>query len=113
MKSWNRATALVAEVTPAEAHQHLGDDNALLIDVRELHEWRAGRAAGARHIPLGDLARRVRELPRERPVYVICASGNRSRVAAEMLQQAGFTSPINVRGGTSAWIRAGLPLERS
>lgn len=109
---WNRPRSSVAEATPAEAHERIQRDGAILVDVREAHEWRAGRAAGAHHIPLGELSRRAGELPRERPVYVICASGNRSKVAANMLHRAGFDCPINVSGGTAAWVRAGLPLER-
>lgn len=109
---WNRPKSAVAEATPGEAHERITNDGALLIDVREPHEWRAGRAAGARHIPLGELARRAGEVPKERPVYLICASGNRSKVAAEMLHRAGFACPINVSGGTGAWMRARLPVER-
>jgi rhodanese-related sulfurtransferase len=109
---WNRSRSLVAEVTPAEAHERVVSGEGILVDVRDPHEWRGGHPVGARHIPLDELSRRVDELPKERPVYVICASGGRSRVAAEMLQQAGFACPINVNGGTSAWMRSALPMER-
>ncbi len=109
---WNRPRSRVAEATPAEAHERVVNGEGVLVDVREPHEWRAGHAAGARHIPLGELPRRAAELPKERPVYVICASGNRSRVAAEMLHEAGFVCPINVNGGTGAWMRSALPMER-
>lgn len=109
---WNRSKSAVAEATPSEAHERVTNGDALLIDVREPHEWRAGRAAGARHIPLGELAQRSGELPREHPLYLICASGSRSKAAASLLQRAGFASPVSVRGGTDAWMRAGLPVER-
>lgn len=109
---WNRTRSRVAEATPAEAHDHVAHGEGILVDVRELHEWRSGRATGARHIPLAELPRRVTELSKERPIYLICASGSRSRVAAEMLHQAGFVCPINVSGGTSAWQRSALPMER-
>jgi rhodanese-related sulfurtransferase len=90
-----------------------GDENdAVLVDVREAHEWRAGRAPGARHIPLGQLPEELERLPRTAPVYLICRSGNRSHTAAAYLKQAGFERPINVRGGMLAWERAGLPVER-
>ena len=108
---WNRPKSTVAEATPTEAHERVTDGGGILIDVRETHEWRGGRAAGARHIPLKDLAHRSGELPKEHPVYLICASGNRSKVAAELLHRAGFACPINVSGGTSAWRRARLPIE--
>jgi thioredoxin 1 len=85
---------------------------AVLIDVRESHEWKAGHARGARHIPLAELPGRLNQLPREAPVYLICATGNRSRNAAAFLRKNGFQHPVNVRGGTAAWHRAGLPIER-
>jgi rhodanese-related sulfurtransferase len=86
--------------------------DAVLVDVREPHEWRAGRARGARHIPLGQLPQQLESLPRQAPVYLICRSGNRSHTAAAYLKKAGFERPINVRGGMLAWERAGLPVER-
>lgn len=109
---WNRTRARVAEATPAEAHERVTNGDGILVDVRDPHEWRAGHAVGARHIPLADLPQRLAELPRERPVYLICASGGRSRAAAEMLHNAGFVCPVNVNGGTSAWQRSHLPMER-
>ena len=99
---WNRSRFRVTEATPAEAHERLVQGEGILVDVRDPHEWRTGHAAGARHIPLAELPRRVAELARERPVYLICASGGRSLAAAEMLHNVGFVCPINVSGGTSA-----------
>lgn len=101
----------VDEVAPTEAHQRLAGGEGILVDVREPHEWRAGHAAGARHIPLQDLPGRIAELPADQPVFLICAAGGRSRTAAELLQDAGFAAPINVRGGTAAWQGAALPME--
>lgn len=104
------------KVNEADAKDAAGrlatEPGAVLIDVREPHEWRAGHARGARHIPLGELPGRMEQLPREAPVYLICATGNRSRTAAAFLQKNGFSRPVNVRGGTAAWQRAGLPIER-
>lgn len=90
----------------------LADPGAVLVDVREPHEWRAGHARGARHIPLAQLPASLDQLPRDAPVYLICATGNRSRSAAALLKKSGFSRPLNVRGGTAAWQRAGLPIER-
>jgi len=99
-----------AHVTETAAALERGD--GVLVDVREDFEWRQGHAAGARHIPLLELPARLAELSRETPVYLICASGNRSGRAAEFLGRNGFARAINVRGGTVAWHRAGLPIER-
>jgi rhodanese-related sulfurtransferase len=89
-----------------------GAEEAVLVDVREPHEWRAGHVADARHIPLNQLPQQLETLPRGAPVYLICRSGNRSHTAAAYLKRAGFERPINVRGGMIAWERAGLPVER-
>jgi rhodanese-related sulfurtransferase len=87
-------------------HEH----GALLIDVREPDEWRAGHAPGAQHIPLGSLARRLPELPRDRDVLLVCRSGNRSGSARGLLARNGFPRAFNVAGGMLAWARAGLPI---
>ncbi len=100
------------ETDPAEAAPEIAAGRAVLLDVRDPHEWAAGHAVGAVHIPLTRLASRIDEVPRDRTVYVICASGNRSKVAAQILHRAGIESAVNVRGGTIAWMRAGLPLTR-
>ena len=103
------AGSSVAEVDVTEAKRRQ-DAGAMLVDVREPHEWRDGHAKGARHIPLGDLSRRAGELPQDREILVICRSGNRSRTATQLLQRAGFERVVNVQGGTMAWMRHSLPL---
>jgi rhodanese-related sulfurtransferase len=102
----------IEELDPAQVAEELGAVPGVLVDVREVHEWHAGRAASAVHIPLGQLAGRAHELPRNQPVFLICASGNRSKVAAQILVNAGFQRAVNVRGGTIAWMRGGLPMTR-
>jgi rhodanese-related sulfurtransferase len=79
-----------------------------VIDVREPYEWEAAHAAGAIHIPLGDLPARLTEVPTGVPVHVICAAGGRSLQGAAFLEQNGLTA-INVTGGMAAWQQAGLP----
>lgn len=106
----------IASISPAEVHARMARGETVdLIDVRTAVEWAGGRAAGAIHAPLGGLdpaavmaARRGRP---EDPLYIICASGGRSLAACEAFHQAGFTQAVNVSGGTSAWRRAGLPVE--
>jgi rhodanese-related sulfurtransferase len=110
MKLFQRSPA-VPEVSPAEASKRVDDGNAVLVDVREAFEWQVGRAAPARHIPLGDLQAQLEKLPRDKDVMVICASGNRSKKGARILQEAGFTA-ASVSGGTAAWARAGLAIKR-
>ncbi len=99
------------QISVAEAKQRQ-DAGAVLVDVREPDEWRAGRAAGARHVPLGQLPNRLAEIPRDRSVLLICRSGNRSGAAQRQLLAQGYTSVANVSGGMVAWTRAGLPLQQ-
>src|SRR5947207_1100812 len=80
-----------------------------LLDVREQDEWDAGHIDGAQHIPLGELAARMGEVPRDRTVVAVCRSGSRSDRAARGLRAAGFAAE-NLDGGVTAWSRAGLPL---
>ena len=85
---------------------------ALLVDVREPEEYAGGHVPGAVNLPQSDLASRLDELPRDRPVYVVCQGGMRSTRAAQFLRQVGFTDIVNVAGGTNAWLAAGRPVER-
>jgi len=89
-----------------------GDKPALLIDVRETWEYARGHAAGAKNIPLSQLGQRVREIPRDRDVLLICQSGNRSMQAANYLVKQGVTRVTNVTGGTTIWRAHGLPFEQ-
>lgn len=86
------------------------DADTTLIDVREPAEYVEAHVPGAVLIPMGQLASRLDEVPREGTVYVICRSGNRSGAMGPLLDAQGFDS-VNVVGGTAAWVRAGHPYE--
>ena len=81
-------------------------DGALVIDVREADEYVAGHVPGAELMPMGQLPSYLDELPKDRPVYVICASGNRSLSMTSFLVQSGYDA-WSVAGGTSAWVSSG------
>lgn len=85
---------------------------ALLLDVREPAEYARGHLPGAVSLPQAELASRLEELPRDRPILVVCESGSRSCRSAQFLTQMGFERVANVAGGTHAWRTAGKPLER-
>lgn len=85
---------------------------SFLLDVREPQEYAEGHVPGAINLPQSDLASRLEELPRDRPIFVICRSGVRSMRAAQFLKQVGFADVINVQGGTLAWTAAGKAVER-
>jgi rhodanese-related sulfurtransferase len=100
------------KIAPAQARELVGTRRAVLLDVREPHEWRAGHAERARHIPLDQLPQRLGELPAGRPVITVCRSGMRSARAASLLARHGH-EVYNLSGGMAAWARAGLPLRAS
>jgi rhodanese-related sulfurtransferase len=80
-----------------------------LLDVREQDEWDAGHIEGSQHIPLGELAVRLDEVPRDQTIVAVCRSGVRSDRAAQGLVASGIRAE-NLDGGVTAWVRAGLPL---
>ena len=101
---FGRPAALIA----TEAQQAV-TDGALLLDVRELQEWRAGHAPQARHLALGQLQDRLAELPTDTQIITVCRSGRRSAMAARLLTRHGYTAS-NLTGGMNAWAAAGLPV---
>ncbi len=100
-------------VTEAYKQLSIMNTGAQIVDVREPDEWAAtGVALGAVLIPLGELeARAAAELAKDKPVYVICNSGNRSRTGSQILADLGYTQVYNVDGGIQAWLAAGYPVE--
>ena len=102
----------VANLTPAEATLLMNREDALVLDVRETGEWGAGHITGARHITLGKLDERLSDLEKfkEKPIIVVCATGNRSSSACGQLKKHGFGKVYSLGGGISAWRDASLPL---
>jgi rhodanese-related sulfurtransferase len=82
----------------------------LLVDVRERDEFIRVRAAGAVLYPTSSFLLRFEELPRDRPLHVVCNSGSRSAAVTAFLIRNGWTDVHNVAGGMVAWVRAGLPV---
>lgn len=104
----NRPGPQAAEITVAEAVQKR-QAGALILDVREPEEWQEYHVPDSTHIPLGELAKRVNEVPRDREIVVVCRSGNRSKAGSEILLKAGFTRVSSMAGGLKEWKAAGYP----
>ncbi len=100
--------APVPDIGPEEARL-LVDGGAVLLDVREDDEWKAGHAPDAVHLPMGFLADRMDEIPTDRIVVCVCRVGGRSGAVASALAGAGF-EVHNVDGGMLAWEAGGLPV---
>jgi rhodanese-related sulfurtransferase len=93
----------VPEIQPAAVPA-----DAFVLDVREPIEWVAGHAVGAVHMPMGEVPRRLGELP-DTEIVVICKSGGRSAQVAQFLIAQGRRA-VNLAGGTYAWQAAGRPM---
>lgn len=102
----------IQNLNAAELQAQLKEKPApFLLDVREPSEFASGHIAGARLIPLGELSKRIDELPRDRTIICVCQSGNRSRSAARHLNANGF-KVSNLSGGMLAWSWAKLPVKQ-
>ena len=105
--AWAMLTSLPpVEEAGIEALDGLRAD-AVLLDVREPEEYAYGHVPGAVNLPQAELSTRLAEVPRDRPVFVICESGMRSLRSAQFLRQMGYTHVTNVRGGTAGWRKSG------
>jgi rhodanese-related sulfurtransferase len=98
----------MSDVSVAQAVE-LVDAGGFLLDVREDHEWQAGHAPDAVHIPMSALAARTAEIPADRTIVCVCHVGARSAIVADALNRGGWTA-VNMAGGMEAWGTAGLPI---
>jgi rhodanese-related sulfurtransferase len=89
-----------------------GRDDVVVLDVREQSEYNAGHIPGVKLIPMGTVANRLNEVPKDKPVIVTCRSGNRSGQVTDYLRQQGYTNVHNMTGGINAWQQAGYPVEK-
>jgi rhodanese-related sulfurtransferase len=89
-----------------------GPGHPIVVDVREPHEFATVRLEGAALLPMSSFADRHAELPKDRPLVVMCHLGGRSAAATAYLLRGGWTDVVNVAGGIDAWERAGLPVKR-
>jgi rhodanese-related sulfurtransferase len=98
------------EISPQDAAALLDSGEAVLVDVREPHEWDAGRVPGARHVELEHLASQADSIPRDKRVIFQCRLGVRSAMATKAFRASGYDA-FSMAGGIQAWHQAGLPLE--
>ena len=89
------------------------NNDARLIDVREDHEWNAAHAAGALHLGKGIIERDIEAAVPDKSTEVIlyCGGGFRSALAADVLQQMGYTNVFSMAGGWKAWKDSGAPTQ--
>ena len=116
MLAWSFVGSKLSGIEQADTLKatRLFNDDALILDVREDKEYAAGHIPKAKHIPLGSLSNRIKELDKHKnkPILVTCRSGQRSARACGMLKKAGFETVFNQAGGIIAWERANLPVDK-
>ena len=100
--------SVTADISAIEAVP-LVEAGAVLLDVREQHEWDAGHAPQAVHLPMSALQQRAQEIPGDRTIICICHVGGRSAAVTDALNQGGWHA-LNLAGGMVAWQHEGLPI---
>lgn len=113
MDAWETAGLPLVTLSTLSVHdlnKRLDEKEKLtVLDVRTESEWNAGHIEGAIHIHGGRLQENFAEVPRDKPVAVVCGSGYRASIAASFLQRNGYNQVTNIVGGMSAWKAAKLP----
>ncbi len=101
--------ARVREISPADVQELLRTQAARVFDVREDNEWAAGHVTGAEHLGKGIIERDIeRTVPDvDAPIVLYCGGGFRSALAADALQQMGYTNVLSMAGGWRGWNDAG------
>ncbi len=99
-------------ISPTEYKEQFFDAGVAhtLVDVRTKPEYQSGHVQGARLIPVTELNGRLRQIPEDKPVFLVCESGSRSAQAAALLERAGFEEVYNITHGTPTCARIGLPM---
>lgn len=113
------AKTRVEEVSPDEVKNKLdeeaeGDNEVVLLDVREQDEWSESRISGAEYLGRGVLERDIEEeYPDvDKEIILYCGGGYRSALAADNLQKMGYRNVKSMAGGFRSWIEAGYPIEK-
>ena len=103
----------IPKISPTELSEKLKfGKHPLILDVRQPAEFQQVHITGAKLIPLNELYKRMKELPKGREIVCVCATGSRSKSAAKILAKEGFTV-FDMQGGMTAWRHAKLPVQKS
>jgi len=113
---WNLATNPGGKyaVDPLTATAMINHDDAVVLDVRSMAEFKDGHIVNSVNIPLNGLGGNIKQLEKHRnkPIVAVCRSGSRSGAACRLLRKNGFENVKNLRGGIMAWENANLPVRR-
>jgi rhodanese-related sulfurtransferase len=95
-----------------ESVQWVNQRNAQILDIREANEYKAGHIPNSKHLPLSELDSGLKQakIDSNKPIILVCLSGNRANTALAKLKKAGCKDVVCMEGGISAWNQAGMPL---
>ncbi|MGH2450789.1 MAG: molybdopterin-synthase adenylyltransferase MoeB [Candidatus Limnocylindria bacterium] len=113
-EQYQRIRHLIRETSAEDVRGRLDQpERPRIVDVREQHEWDAGRIPGAEHLPLGQVADAApaRLQRKDEPIVLHCAAGVRSAIAAHTLQELGYTNVVSMAGGFNRWQQLGYPTD--
>ena len=101
-------------VSTAEATTMINRQNALVLDIRDKADFKAGHLVNAVNIPYESLAQRMNELDkeRERPIVLVCKTGQTVSMAGKMLREKGFNA-VRMKGGMMEWNSQNLPVVKN
>lgn len=101
-------------IDPLGATAMINHEDAVILDVRSIAEYKDGHIVNAVNIPINGLGTNLKQLEkhRDKPIVAVCRSGSRSGAACSVLRKNGFENVKNLRGGMLAWENASLPVKR-
>lgn len=104
----------VSALNPTQALQLINQQDAVVVDIRDGGQYKAGHLPDARHIPFAELDQRMKELNKfkDKPIILYCQTDTRASSAGAKLKKAGFQTVHALRGGLPAWQQASLPISR-
>ncbi len=102
-------------IGPQEATRLINREQATIVDVRPVNDFKAGHIIHAHNIPSGSLKEQLKVLQkyRNKPVIAVCRSGMTSATACKTLRKEGFNQVYNLQGGMQAWETANLPVRKA
>jgi hydroxyacylglutathione hydrolase len=115
IQSWSRTGRSLQQLSTIDSaglHEQLAHQQVAVIDVRGASEYATGSIQGSHLLPFGYIEQRPGEIPKDRPIVVMCQTGRRSVVAASVLEANGYTQVSNLLGGIEAWQQAGYPITK-
>ena len=109
-----RAMTGATDVTVQQAVQLINRRDAVVLDVRDAAEYASGHIPNSRHIPAGEVEKRLKELEKlkSRPIVVSDRTGTRAAATCALLKKNGFQEAVSLKGGIAGWQQAALPIEK-